>query len=417
MAKKKIIFSTDTGNNGMKTVVGEKREDGLLEQLFVTYNNSDIIRYNRTKISNVSENALYIVLKDQQTKEEYKYIAGNAAKTDYLTQLDSTDKAIPTDFYTNSEISEIDYKRFTTEEFAMLHLAVLYEAVDKLAGMSEYADILTNPENYETVVEVLLPNEIATQNAYQSYIKSYINNNEDHKMFTFSLYGFDKMEEVPEVIANAKVLFDSQVFAAAVCEISSYDVEESEMKKMLPMLVFDCGGKTDGIATITPTFDLGEKSESNRDYSITRICEATAEEIFRSKNYRIRPEQIEARATSDDFIIEDLNEKGEPVSIDVKKIYAEELEKAIKGLYEYTKSNYGHELYSSKSYLIAGGAGELYYNKLAQYIKADIKEAFGEEAAERRNYLLAKGKYGELDNGSIYSVAVGGFELAERAFL
>lgn len=413
---KRIIISSDVGFNGMKTVVGEFK-DGELFELFNMHNSSDIFKNDRKKIANVQENALYII-STESNNEMVRYIAGDAAKEDYITQYDATNN-ISDKFYTISDNSAEDYQRFTTKEFTMLHLAVLYEALDKLSAISEYSDIMTNPENYELVVIVELPEAISEEASVQTYIESYITDPNKQNSFKFSTENFDSVVELPEVLHNAKVLFTSQVYAAAVCEITSYDISEDEVKDMLPMFVFDCGGKTDGIALITKTFELGDKRESNRDFSINRICYNVSKDIEKKFNYELRPEQIEAKATSENkrvYVIHDLNSDNQPVTIDVKELYKKEVEKAIKGLFDYTVEKYGRELASCYSYLISGGAGDLYYSSLAKYIKEYIATQFDEELSNEKKYILAKGKFGDKENGSIFAVAVGGLQLAANIF-
>jgi hypothetical protein len=340
--------------------------------------------------------------------ERRKYVIGNAAKDRYADQVAADD--IVSNFYTNSEDAYTDYKRFTTQGMAITHLSVLNEALEKLAGISEkYSDIIIEPDKYELTIVIELPEAIAKENNYQSIIRDYITNPASNSQYKVSIEGFDKVKAVPEILQKANVVFTSQVYAAAVCEISSLDYDEDKVSsEMLPMFVFDGGGKTVGIATITKTFDLAEKRESNRNYSITKVCMNTSDVIYKEYNYRIEPQLIESKATSKDmYMIADANEAGDYVEINVKDIYEKELKKTIEGLYKYVLDNYRSELFSARSYLFAGGAGELYFNDLSKLIKSNFKNATIE-----KKYILAKGKYGREENGSIFSVAIGGLVLA-----
>ena len=405
MGKTKIVISSDVGFNGFKTVVGEKSGDDIIE-LFKTHNNSDIARYKGESIINVVEDALYAEY--TTATERRKYVIGNAAKDRYADQVAADD--IVSNFYTNSEDAYTDYKRFTTQGMAITHLSVLNEALEKLAGISEkYSDILIEPDKYELTIVVELPEAIAKENNYQSIIRDYITNPASSSQYKVSIEGFDKVKAVPEILQKANVVFTSQVYAAAVCEISSLDYDENQVSsEMLPMFVIDGGGKTVGIATITKTFDLAEKRESNRNYSITKVCMYTSDVIYKEYNYRIEPQLIESKATSKDmYMIADANEAGDYVEINVKDIYEKELKKTIEGLYKYVLDNYRSELFSARSYLFAGGAGELYFNDLSKLINSNFKNATIE-----KKYILAKGKYGREENGSIFSVAIGGLVLA-----
>lgn len=404
--KKKIIISSDTGFNGFKTVIGEYLGDGEAKLVLTTHHASDIARYNGESIINVvNDDALYAVYITDT--ERRKYICGDAAKNKYAGKFGGDDSLIK-EFYSNSEDEYTDYKRFNTKGMAMMHLSVLTDAIERLAGISEYSDILTNPENYELLIVVELPEAIAKDNSYQSTIKDYLKNN---SQYSFSIEGFDEVKSAPDIVKNALVVFTSQVYASAVCEISAFDLDEDEVAdKLLPMFVFDCGGKTDGIAVITETFDLAEKRESNRAYSITKICMNAAAEIKKVHNYTIAPELIESKAMSGKLIM-DANDSDEYVEIDVKEFYEKAVNKAITGLYEYVLNNYRSELFSARSYMIAGGAGELYSEALIEKIKGNFKNSKVE-----KEYILAEGRYGNTAHGAIFSVAVGGFILGNNYF-
>ena len=273
---------------------------------------------------------------------------------------------------------------------------------------------------------VELPHATLDSDDIKNSITSYIRNEEYHKNLLFSIDGLDdnQMRELPSIVRRAEIEFESQTYASITCEIlniveekladkqnATDDERGEEFVKNLPAFAWDCGGKTVGIARVEEDASINSRSESNTKYAITNVCIRTADAIYDKYKFKIPQEKIEAYASAE-RVIEDYNEDGEPVTIAIAPIYKKQLKNVIDDLFDYSIKNYKREITTAKTFIVSGGAGTLYADRLLEKVKEAIAENFGEERAESKNYCKAKGKYGDVENGSIYSIATGGLMLA-----
>lgn len=427
MANKHFIISLDAGYNGFKTIVGEKTGEVTI-QLMKFHDAANIEKCNMSrKITDLKEeDPLYVRATNPVTGERVYYVGGYPAKNRYdFTNEFKTDD----EFY--DAIDEKNeggkYARFNTERFKMLVLASLFKAVNKLSGKSEeLSKIMDNGNNFDLTIIVLVPHATLENDDIKNSIINCIRNKDFHKNYMFSIDGIkdEEMYELPEIIERAEILFESQTYASITCEVLNIIDEKLAGKKQvtdedrnrefssnLPAFAWDCGGKTIGIARVEEDATINSKSESNTDYAITNICMNTSNSIYKQYKYRIPQEKIEAYAT-EERIINDFNEEGEPVIIKIAPEYKKQIQATIKELFEYSMKEYKREMLTSNTFIVSGGAGELYADKLLKYVREAVAENFGEEVADKKNYCKAKGKYGDVENGSIYSIATGGLLLA-----
>lgn len=426
MAHKHFIISLDAGYNGFKTIVGEETKEGTV-QLMKFHDAANIERCNMSrKITDLKEEDPLYVRATTPTGERVYYVGGYPAKNryDFTNELKIDDE-----FY--DAIDEKNeggkYARFNTERFKMLVLASLFKAVNKLSGKSEeLSRIMEKDNDFDLTIIVLVPHAILDNSDIKESIKKCIEDKDFHKNYVFSIDGIndEQMYELPEIIERANILFESQTYASITCEVLNIIDEKLAGKKQvtnedkdrefisnLPAFAWDCGGKTIGIARVEEDATINSRSESNTDFAITNICIKTSNAIYEQFKYRIPQEKIEAYAT-EGRVIKDFNEENKAVIIDVAPEYKKQILATIKDLFDYSMKEYKREMLTATTFIVSGGAGELYADKLLKYIKEAITENFGEEVADSKNYCKAKGKFGNLENGSIYSIATGGLLLA-----
>lgn len=426
MAHKHFIISLDAGYNGFKTIVGEETKEGTV-QLMKFHDAANIERCNMSrKITDLKEEDPLYVRATTPTGERVYYVGGYPAKNryDFTNELKIDDE-----FY--DAIDEKNeggkYARFNTERFKMLVLASLFKAVNKLSGKSEeLSRIMEKDNDFDLTIIVLVPHAILDNSDIKESIKKCIEDKDFHKNYVFSIDGIndEQMYELPEIIERANILFESQTYASITCEVLNIIDEKLAGKKQvtnedkdrefisnLPAFAWDCGGKTIGIARVEEDATINSRSESNTDFAITNICIKTSNAIYEQFKYRIPQEKIEAYAT-EGRVIKDFNEENKAVIIDVAPEYKKQILATIKDLFDYSMKDYKREMLTATTFIVSGGAGELYADKLLKYIKEAITENFGEEVADSKNYCKAKGKFGNLENGSIYSIATGGLLLA-----
>ena len=426
MAKETFILSIDVGYNGFKTIVGARVEEGT-EQLMKFHDAANIEKCNTNRKIEVAvkkdDNPLYVRAKNPVTKEEVNFIGGYPAKDRY----EFTDELRIDDEFYDKEGGNIggEYARFKTERFKMLFLATIFKALDKISGKSEeLSKIMDDDNDFELKIMVELPHATLDSDDIKNSITSYIRNEEYHKNLLFSIDGLDdnQMRELPSIVRRAEIEFESQTYASITCEIlniveekladkqnATDDERGEEFVKNLPAFAWDCGGKTVGIARVEEDASINSRSESNTKFAITNVCIRTADAIY--DKFKIPQEKIEAYASAE-RVIEDYNEDGEPVTIAIAPIYKKQLKNVIDDLFDYSIKNYKREITTAKTFIVSGGAGTLYADRLLEKVKEAIAENFGEERAESKNYCKAKGKYGDVENGSIYSIATGGLMLA-----
>lgn len=426
MAHKHFIISLDAGYNGFKTIVGEETKEGTV-QLMKFHDAANIERCNMSrKITDLKEEDPLYVRATTPTGERVYYVGGYPAKNryDFTNELKIDDE-----FYDaiDGKIEGGKYARFNTERFKMLVLASLFKAVNKLSGKSEeLSRIMEKDNDFDLTIIVLVPHAILDNSDIKESIKKCIEDKEFHKNYVFSIDGIndEQMYELPEIIERANIKFESQTYASITCEVLNIIDEKLAGKKQvtnedkdrefisnLPAFAWDCGGKTIGIARVEEDATINSRSESNTDFAITNICIKTSNTIYEQFKYRIPQEKIEAYAT-EGRVIKDFNEDNKAVIIDVAPEYKKQILATIKDLFDYSMKEYKREMLTATTFIVSGGAGELYADKLLKYVKEAITENFGEEVAESKNYCKAKGKFGNLENGSIYSIATGGLLLA-----
>ena len=427
MAHKHFIISLDAGYNGFKTIVGEETKEGTV-QLMKFHDAANIEKCNMSrKITDLKEeDPLYVRATNPVTRERVYYVGGYPAKNrfDFTNELKTDDE-----FY--DAIDEKNeggkYARFTTERFKMLVLASLFKAINKLSGKSEeLSQIMDAKNDFDLTIIVLVPHATLNNSDIKNNIVNCIRNKEFHKNYMFSIDGIkdEQMCELPEIIERAEIKFESQTYASITCEVLNIIDEKLDGKKQvteedrdrefssnLPAFAWDCGGKTIGIARVEEDATINSRSESNTDFAITNICMKTSNAIYNQFKYRIPQEKIEAYAT-EGRVIKDFNEDNDAVIIDVAPEYKKQILATIKDLFEYSMKEYKREMLTANTFIVSGGAGELYADKLLKYVKEAVTENFGDEVAESKNYCKAKGKFGNLENGSIYSIATGGLLLA-----
>lgn len=426
MAHKHFIISLDAGYNGFKTIVGEETKEGTV-QLMKFHDAANIEKCNMSrKITDLKEEDPLYVRATTPTGERVYYVGGYPAKNryDFTNELKIDDE-----FYDaiDGKIEGGKYARFNTERFKMLVLASLFKAVNKLSGKSEELSRIMEKENdFDLTIIVLVPHAILDNSDIKESIKKCIEDKDFHKNYVFSIDGIndEQMYELPEIIERANIKFESQTYASITCEVLNIIDEKLAGKKQvtnedkdrefisnLPAFAWDCGGKTIGIARVEEDATINSRSESNTDFAITNICIKTSNAIYEQFKYRIPQEKIEAYAT-EGRVIKDFNEENKAVIIDVAPEYKKQILATIKDLFDYSMKEYKREMLTATTFIVSGGAGELYADKLLKYVKDAITENFGEEVAESKNYCKAKGKFGNLENGSIYSIATGGLLLA-----
>lgn len=426
MAHKHFIISLDAGYNGFKTIVGEETKEGTV-QLMKFHDAANIEKCNMSrKITDLKEEDPLYVRATTPTGERVYYVGGYPAKNryDFTNELKIDDE-----FYDaiDGKIEGGKYARFNTERFKMLVLASLFKAVNKLSGKSEeLSRIMEKDNDFDLTIIVLVPHAILDNSDIKESIKKCIEDKEFHKNYVFSIDGIndEQMYELPEIIERANIKFESQTYASITCEVLNIIDEKLAGKKQvtnedkdrefisnLPAFAWDCGGKTIGIARVEEDATINSRSESNTDFAITNICIKTSNAIYEQFKYRIPQEKIEAYAT-EGRVIKDFNEENKAVIIDVAPEYKKQILATIKDLFDYSMKEYKREMLTATTFIVSGGAGELYADKLLKYVKDAITENFGEEVAESKNYCKAKGKFGNLENGSIYSIATGGLLLA-----
>lgn len=426
MAHKHFIISLDAGYNGFKTIVGEETKEGTV-QLMKFHDAANIEKCNMSrKITDLKEEDPLYVRATTPTGERVYYVGGYPAKNryDFTNELKIDDE-----FYDaiDGKIEGGKYARFNTERFKMLVLASLFKAVNKLSGKSEeLSRIMEKDNDFDLTIIVLVPHAILDNSDIKESIKKCIEDKEFHKNYVFSIDGIndEQMYELPEIIERANIKFESQTYASITCEVLNIIDEKLAGKKQvtnedkdrefisnLPAFAWDCGGKTIGIARVEEDATINSRSESNTDFAITNICIKTSNAIYEQFKYRIPQEKIEAYAT-EGRVIKDFNEENKAVIIDVAPEYKKQILATIKDLFDYSMKEYKREMLTATTFIVSGGAGELYADKLLKYTKEAIAENFGEEVAESKNYCKAKGKFGNLENGSIYSIATGGLLLA-----
>lgn len=426
MAHKHFIISLDAGYNGFKTIVGEETKEGTV-QLMKFHDAANIERCNMSrKITDLKEEDPLYVRATTPTGERVYYVGGYPAKNryDFTNELKIDDE-----FYDaiNEKNEGGKYARFNTERFKMLVLASLFKAVNKLSGKSEeFSRIMDKENDFDLTIIVLVPHAILNNSDIKESIKKCIEDKDFHKNYVFSIDGIndEQMYELPEIIERANIMFESQTYASITCEVLNIIDEKLAGKKQvtnedkdrefisnLPAFAWDCGGKTIGIARVEEDATINSRSESNTDFAITNICIKTSNAIYEQFKYRIPQEKIEAYAT-EGRVIKDFNEENKAVIIDVAPEYKKQILATIKDLFDYSMKEYKREMLTATTFIVSGGAGELYADKLLKYVKDAITENFGEEVAESKNYCKAKGKFGNLENGSIYSIATGGLLLA-----
>lgn len=426
MAHKHFIISLDAGYNGFKTIVGEETKEGTV-QLMKFHDAANIERCNMSrKITDLKEEDPLYVRATTPTGERVYYVGGYPAKNryDFTNELKIDDE-----FYDaiNEKNEGGKYARFNTERFKMLVLASLFKAVNKLSGKSEeFSRIMDKENDFDLTIIVLVPHAILNNSDIKESIKKCIEDKDFHKHYVFSIDGIndEQMYELPEIIERANIMFESQTYASITCEVLNIIDEKLAGKKQvtnedkdrefisnLPAFAWDCGGKTIGIARVEEDATINSRSESNTDFAITNICIKTSNAIYEQFKYRIPQEKIEAYAT-EGRVIKDFNEENKAVIIDVAPEYKKQILATIKDLFDYSMKEYKREMLTATTFIVSGGAGELYADKLLKYVKDAITENFGEEVAESKNYCKAKGKFGNLENGSIYSIATGGLLLA-----
>lgn len=393
MEQKEIIISTDVGFNGIKCIVGEPEKE-----LFNFHVYSDI--YDITDFPSLYNNELAdtVYVKELAEGVNRTYATGKIAR-DYLQTRDAKQAIESDDFYYSGDTEEEDYRRFTTKGFKRLHLSVIFRAIKTLSEINGYEDVIDKPENYKLLIEIELPHAISKDNKYSSLIAGNIKRPDN--TLSYKLPNERNYFKMPQIVMDAEVSFTSQVIAAVICEM------ESNEDFQPPVFVLDCGSKTVGIATIEPTFTVARGATSNRSYAVNNINKAVVKEVEKLTHgeYLINVNQIEELAKSIDgkeaAYWSDKNDKK--MVINITEIYDEKANETAKALVKYCFSEYKHDLARSKTILVAGGTGVIYYKTLSKEFPQKLDGV---------NVVLAKGDIAGTTNGSIFSIAAGGFKLA-----
>lgn len=394
--KKIVIISTDVGFNGIKTVVGNQEE-----QLFKFHTSSDICEItNVTSVGASKEDKEALYIKEETDTTKKLFITGSTAKF-YLTIGDNIEAAKDDNFYTAGE-EEDDYKRFLSDKFKMLHLSVIYNVLKRLEEIDGYTNICTEPEKFQLIIHVDLPFIIANDSKYQDKINGYLK--ADNNTLYFS-QGIGNYEQLNGIIRQAEVNFGAQVLSAVIGELDTHN-DDNEM--VPPVFALDCGGKTIGIAAIERNNQLAKGGESNRDYAITNINIAVAEEVksLTEGAFAPDPDQVERMASKEDnnkgiynYADKDYNQH----KIDIAAIYDKKLQETAIALVKYCFENHGASIGRSNTILVAGGAGEAYF----KYVESEFRK----KVLSSTKIILASGEVGDDVNGSIYAVATGGFKI------
>lgn len=391
--KKQVILSTDVGFNGIKCIVGTPEE-----QLFNFHEHADIYDITDFPTLSQSEDIDTVFVKKLAAGVNNTYATGKTARS-YLQTRDAKEVIKTDDFYKAGDTEDEDYNRFTTDSFKKLHLAVIYKAIKILSRLNGFKDILDNPEAYELIIMIELPHSISKENRYSSIISGNIKT--EDKTLTYKMAGEEDYSQMPKIVHEAKVSFTSQVIAAVICEMETNDEFET------PVFVLDCGGKTIGIAGIESNLTVAKGATSNRDYAIGNINKAAVSQIKKatSGELDIDINQIEeiARSVNGREYLYWSDKKDEQAFIDVTEIYNDKTKETALALAEYCLSEYKQDVAKSRTILVAGGTGVIYYDTL--------KEAFSKKL-KKVNVVLAKGDVAGQTNGSIFAIAAGGFKLA-----
>ena len=89
------------------------------------------------------------------------------------------------------------------------------------------------------------------------------------------------------------------MISAIICEL------ESDEQIKLPVFTLDCGGRTDGIATVEKNYSVKKSAESNTDFAIENINQKTYQDVLKivgedNKVSNLTEENIEEIAGSED---------------------------------------------------------------------------------------------------------------------
>ena len=294
---KELVISTDVGFNGIKCVVGTPEM-----ALFALHIPDDIVNTTNLEMIGTLENAanqqtIYIV--EEKTNKKETYIVGKGAK-EYMQGADVANEMKTTDFYAYDKTNEEEsYRRFNSGLFKKVYLAAVYNVLDVLSNLEDYKDIFTS-KDYKLHIIIELPHAIVNESGFRGVLTGNITRLDDSLRFAKKTEdGTMTYRKLPEILENAEVSFVSQVISAIICEL------ESDEQIKLPVFTLDCGGRTDGIATVEKNYSVKKSAESNTDFAIENINQKTYQDVLKivgedNKVSNLTEENIEEIAGSED---------------------------------------------------------------------------------------------------------------------
>lgn len=400
---KELVISTDVGFNGIKCVVGTPEM-----ALFALHIPDDIVNTTNLEMIGTLENAanqqtIYIV--EEKTNKKETYIVGKGAK-EYMQGADVANEMKTTDFYAYDKTNEEEsYRRFNSGLFKKVYLAAVYNVLDVLSNLEDYKDIFTS-KDYKLHIIIELPHAIVNESGFRGVLTGNITRLDDSLRFAKKTEdGTMTYRKLPEILENAEVSFVSQVISAIICEL------ESDEQIKLPVFTLDCGGRTDGIATVEKNYSVKKSAESNTDFAIENINRKTYQDVLKivgedNKVSNLTEENIEEIAGSEDgkgvpYLNRNTKKKER---INITEIYNKNVKEFAENLFNYCMDNHMDDVAEANTILVAGGAGHLYYDTL--------HKCFSKVLDNETKMLLAKGECNGHDFGAIYSVALGGYKTA-----
>lgn len=292
-------------------------------------------------------------------------------------------------------------ERFSSPIFKKVLMATFFKAI---AIAKENDTDLTK----KIYVGISVPYDGFYSNSFKASLEEFFQaGSVDNLSFNDKINGEYKALDVN--MDNVEVSTNAQVTSAMFSEYLDSNGEDIEVNNKyiddaLPLTIIDAGYKTVGINPISSAFKIQDCACSNTNFAMKNINSKVAKELNEIEGitayFTDATVKAYLNANKTAYAMTDEGRKA----IDIKQKQDVELETTANSLFDYliTDKNLKRAVIETNTFLVCGGTGKGYYDKL--------KKCFDDKNIDS-DIFLAKAEFRGLELGSVYAPSIGALKM------